>query len=135
MRRWSTPCPIAEAIDVEVGWGLAEASWLMLNGQRRSRCRHRNGWLCTPHYRCSRQSQRYEQGTPRSGYRGSDFVLWHRAEDFGGTTTSAAIRGTRDVPRTSVRCPHLTLTCPCPGQDAPFIGTVPGCGDAESGEA
>src|SRR5262249_7379319 len=41
---------------------------------------------------------------PRAAaYRGSDFVLWHRAEDFGVATTSAAIRGTREVARASVR--------------------------------
>jgi hypothetical protein len=29
---------------------------------------------------------------PRSGHRGSDFVPWHKAEEFGGATTTAAIR-------------------------------------------
>jgi len=35
----------------------------MLDGRRRFGCCHK--------------SQCYQQGTPRSGYRGSDFVLWH----------------------------------------------------------
>jgi len=31
----------------------------MLNGQRRSGCRHRNRRLCPLRYRCSPRSQRY----------------------------------------------------------------------------
>ena len=33
---------------------------------------------------------------------------WDRAENFGSATTSAAIRGTRDVSRASLRCPPMT---------------------------
>ena len=40
----------------------------------------RQWWLCPLHYRHSPQLRRYQQGTPRSGYRGSDFVHWPQAE-------------------------------------------------------
>jgi hypothetical protein len=30
---------------------------------------------------------------PRSGYRGSDFVLWHWSENLASATTSAAFQG------------------------------------------
>ena len=57
-----------------------ERSYLMLNGRRRFGCCHVNGWLYPLDYRCSPLLRRYQQGTPRAGYRGSDFVPWHQAD-------------------------------------------------------
>jgi hypothetical protein len=34
---------------------------------------------------------------PRSGYRGSDLVLWHTPDDFGTAAIPAAIGGTREA--------------------------------------
>src|SRR5215510_12197600 len=34
---------------------------------------------------------------PRSGYRGSDLVLWHYAESLGAATTSSVMCGSRDA--------------------------------------
>jgi len=42
--------------------------------------------------------QRYQQGTPRSGYRGSDFVLWHRPEILAAAATESGIGGEPDAP-------------------------------------
>ena len=40
--------------------------------------------------------------------RSEDGRIWHKAENFGSAATSAAIRGTREVPDQLVPCPPLT---------------------------
>ena len=49
------------------------------------------------------------EGQLTFGGRDREDRSWHKAEDFGSATTSAAIGGTRDVPRQLAPCPFLTL--------------------------
>ena len=47
--------------------------------------------------RCSPQSQRYQRGTPRSGYRGSDLVPWHELTGRRMAASPSALRGSSAV--------------------------------------
>src|SRR5215831_16171693 len=74
---------------------------LLLSEVLRPRSFLRTG-LPAPTMVSSRLATNPRSGTPRSGYRGSDLVRWHRAESLRTTTTSQVCEGIRDMPDASL---------------------------------